>query len=65
MKITHDQINKIFDLAKYYYKDINNPELNADEIICVAWIMAVNSVLTPEIQLEFPQRNSTDSVFDD
>lgn len=65
MKITKEMLNKINDLTKYHYRNDSNTELEAHELVAQAWVKAVNSVLSPEIVLEFPERANTESVFED
>jgi predicted lipoprotein len=65
MKISKEQLNKISEMAKYYYRNDSNPELNPDQLVSAAWTKAVMSVLQSEMQLDFPSRNLSESVFED
>lgn len=65
MKISSDDLAKIHDLSKYYYREGTNANVKSDYHVALAWVQAVMGVLQPDVKLEFPQRNSTDSIFDE
>lgn len=65
MKITKDNLNKIHEMAKFYYLKDSNPELSAEGLVSQAWTKAVMSELCKEIELELPERIVSESVFDD
>lgn len=60
IKIDKEQLNKIHDLTKYYYRETTLPELSPDELRTAVWIKTVYAVLMPEITVEFPTRNMMD-----
>lgn len=65
MKITKQMLTKISDLAKDNYIKDSYDSLDSSHLVAAAWAKAVMSELAKEIQLEFPKRNSTESVFQD
>jgi len=65
MKITNEQINKINEIAKQNYRNGTTYDVPGELQVSLAWIEAVMSSLQPDVKLEFPQRNSTDSIFDE
>lgn len=65
MKISNDDLAKIHDLSKFYYRQGTSHDIKSDNHVALAWVQAVMGVLQPDVKLEFPQRNSTDSIFDE
>ncbi len=65
MKISKADLNKIHEMALYYYKQDSNKELSAEGLVSQAWVKSAMSVLFPEIKIEFPSRIVGESVFDD
>jgi hypothetical protein len=65
MKITNEQLIKIQELAKNNYRNGTTYDVPGELQVSLAWIEAVMSVLQSDVELEFPQRKSTDSVFDE
>lgn len=65
MKITKQTLSKISDLARLNYCSDSNSELNDSQLVAASWVKAVMSELAKEINLEFPERKSQESVFED
>lgn len=65
MKITTQMLNKISDLAKDNYRNDSNSLLDSSQLISAAWVKAVMSELAKDIKIEFPERQSQESVFED
>lgn len=65
MKITNELINKISEMAKANYRNGTTYDVPGELQVSLAWIEAVMHTLTPETELEFPTRNSIESVFEE
>lgn len=64
MKISKQDLDKISELAKHYYRmDSINYGDNSD-YVAKCWLKAVNAVLFKDINLEFEQRNMVESIDD-